>query len=102
MSRILYEEKGNPEFWKNADNCHIEMNNAHNAAENIQKYAIGIEPRRKISFHRDIYGSIHVLYKHWEKIKFVLGKAGDNCNYKGFMEYLRSIEGLGVGSNRIF
>ncbi|MDO9592640.1 MAG: hypothetical protein Q7I98_05525 [Erysipelotrichaceae bacterium] len=102
VSHILYEDKGNPAFWKITDNCQNEMNNARFASSNIQKYVNGIEPRRKISFRRDIYRSIHVLSKHWEKIKFELEKAGDNCNYIGFMEYLRSIEGLGVGSKRIF
>jgi hypothetical protein len=57
--------------------------------------------RRQVSFRRDTFTSIGVLANNWNNILQRLNALrgnGDEAQWIGFMIYLRSIPGLGVGN----
>lgn len=57
--------------------------------------------RKKVSFRKDIFTSVHIFAEEWESILFELNSASCSGNYVSFMEHLRDIKGLGVGSKRL-
>ena len=112
-------KKGNPwntpEYWKVAKNRAIELNSKKINAQETQEAAKmkskkfdSVErkaPRKNIAFREDIFESIGVLAEHWGKIESRLQQLRgekDPETWKTFMGYIREIEGLGVGKNRIY
>jgi len=58
-----------------------------------------IEPKKKISFRKDIFASVNVLASNWEQVLSKLELSVKTKNFEPFFDYIRSIKGLGVGSN---
>lgn len=73
----------------------------YKTASELTNYCVGIKSRVKISFRVDIYDSIVVLAQHWKEIRSVLSESHQAGDYYPFIEYMRSIRGLGVKDNRM-
>lgn len=72
-----------------------------NEIESFLNECSGIKVRRKVSFRKDIFDSIKVLYGEWSDIKRILQVSEESKDFMRFIEYMRSIEGLGSGSKKM-
>ena len=54
-----------------------------------------------ISFRKDVFKSIQILAKNWSELNERLDEASKTGDFYAFAFYLRSIEGLGVGKNKM-
>jgi len=77
-----------------------------NKADNSRKitnevYFINYKERQKISFRKDFYKSVHILAVRWQEIKEYMSKADKKSDWKIFIDYISSIEGLGSGKNKM-
>lgn len=89
------------EFWKDKCKVNLEKSSSRSSAHSIHTLVSGIEFRKKISFRKDIYDSVHILAIHWDKILEKLLQAERKSEFISFIEYIRSIDGLGTGRKKI-
>ena len=61
----------------------------------------GINPRKAISFRKDVFKSIQVLAMNWKELNQRLDEASKTGDFYAFAFHLRSIKGLGTGKNRM-
>ena len=102
VSYLKIYEKDSVDFWLNEENCLKEEAERKKAADKISstlKYHT--PPRKKISFRKDLFKSINILAHNWHRILKKLKASERQHDFKIFMKYIRSIEGLGVGNRRI-
>ena len=59
------------------------------------------DSRQKVSFREDFYNSIFVLAKNWNDLKSKLEQSNKMNDYLIFINYIRSLNGLGARQNRI-
>ena len=71
--------------------------NALKARESFQ----GINPRKAISFRKDVFRSIQILAVNWKELNVRLDEAAKTGDFYAFAFYLRSIKGLGTRKNRM-
>jgi len=90
------------EFWLNEENVSNEEKNRNISANTVLSYIAEAKTRKKISFRKDIYKSIHLLAKNWINIKISLAMSNKTGEYKSFMYFMRNIEGLGVKNRKMF
>lgn len=90
-----------PNFWLDEEFVNGELMKRKESAKEMEGQCTGIDPRQRISFRDDIYGSIVVLANHWNNIKDKLEISNKSNNYKIFIDYISQIEGLGAGNNRM-
>lgn len=88
-------------FWQDESNYLEECNNREQSALLATQTILGITPRKKVSFRKDIYRSIHLLAKSWKEIKDAIDSSETRQNFYPFMSCMRGIIGLGVGNNRM-
>jgi len=102
VSYLKIYEKDSVDFWLNLDNCLKEKEIREKSAVKIfSALKCHTPPRKKISFRKDIFTSINILAYNWQRILSKLEVSEKEQDFKIFMKYMRSIEGLGVGSRRI-
>jgi len=101
VSYLKLNNKNTEKFWKNELNVVREREEKDKAAELISNELSGLKPRKKISFRKDIYASINLLANNWRTILQKLKDSEKSHNFEIFMSFMRSIEGLGVGNNKI-
>ncbi len=102
VSYLKLNGKDNVDFWISKENCVKEEElRKRSAARIINELKCHTPPRKKISFRKDIFPSINILAQHWQRILNKMEISEKQHDFKIFMEYMRSIEGLGVGNRRI-
>lgn len=101
VSYLKINKKDTIDFWTNKSNIEKEEENREQSAIKISDQLKGINPRKKISFRKDIFFSIHLLAKNWSQILDKLDESEKANNFEIFMEFIRSINGLGVGQKKI-
>lgn len=102
VSYLKIKGKDNVDFWTNIENCNREEELRKSSAERIfNELKYHTPPRKKISFRKDIFTSINILAQNWQRILNKLEISEKQHDFKIFMKYMRSIEGLGVGKRRI-
>ena len=101
VSYLKTNKKDTIEFWKKEVNFLEEESLREITAKEITSQIRGINPRKKISFRKDIFSSVHLLAKKWPDILKILVKSEKENNFILFMKYMRSIEGLGTNKKRI-
>jgi hypothetical protein len=101
VSYLKTNKKDTIEFWNNEVNFFKEESIRKITAKKVTTQITGINPRKTISFRKDVFSSVHLLAKKWPDILKILDKSEKESNYILFMEFMRSIEGLGVNKNKI-
>ncbi len=102
VSYLKTTGKDNVEFWLNEFNFKIEEEHRLSNAEIISKELTShTPPRKKISFRKDIFKSINILSQNWHSILDKLEISEKMQDFGIFMKFMRDVEGLGVGNNRI-
>jgi hypothetical protein len=101
VSYLKTEGKDSVSFWIDESEVQREEDARTEAALNISRELTGHKPRKKVSFRRDIYTSIHLLAKKWSQILQKLEESENAKDFEIFMEYIRNIEGLGVGQRKM-
>jgi len=101
VSYLKIYKKDTIGYWTNELNVKKEEENREKEAKNISDELRGIKPRKKISFRKDIYFSIHLLANNWTQILSKLEESEKAKDFEIFMDFLRSINGLGVGQKKI-
>jgi hypothetical protein len=101
VSYLKINKKDSIEFWNKEDNYKNEEFLRKLTAKEITSQIHGINPRKHITFRKDIFSSVHLLAKKWPEILTVLDKSEKENNFILFMTFMRSIEGLGANNNRI-
>lgn len=101
VAYLKINKKNTIQYWIDESNYKKEEEYRKSSAKEISIKLKGIVPRRKISFRKDIFSSIHILAKEWSNILTSLETSERNNDFKIFMNYVRSIEGLGVNSRKI-
>ena len=66
-----------------------------------REYFQGINPRKAISYRKDVFKSIQILAKNWSELNERIDEASKTGDFYAFAFYLRSIEGLGAGKNKM-
>ncbi len=89
------------EKWQNNSFVEEEMNNRYINCQEIINKVSGIEYRQKVTFRKDLYNSVYILANKWEEIKFHMNIASQNQDWKTFIDFLSSIEGLGSAKNKM-
>lgn len=102
VSYLKLNGKDSVDFWQVENNWTEELKNRKESALSICK-ALNSQtaPRKKISFRKDIFPSINILATNWQQILEKLQVSEHNHNFIIFMEYMRNLEGLGVGNRRV-
>jgi hypothetical protein len=101
VSYLKINKKDTIEFWNKEVNYKNEEFLRELNAKEITSQIHGINPRKQITFRKDIFSSVHLLAKKWPEILTILGKSEKENNFILFMTFMRSIEGLGANKNRI-
>lgn len=96
---LKHNKKNNLEYWIQKENIGSEVFNRKISANSIIKIVSGVNPRKKISFRKDIFESIHILSNQWDKIKSELLSSSFSGNYIPFINFMRNLDGL-AGSSR--
>lgn len=87
--------------WKDGKYIDAEIKRKSQSCQEISNKVYGIKSRKKISFRKDFFKSVHILAKEWQEIKKYMDLANEKCNWKIFIDYISSIEGLGSGKNKM-
>jgi len=101
VAYLKVNKKDTIEYWSDQSNYKKEDESRVYSAKKISSQLKGIIPRKKISFRQDIFSSVHILARKWPNILTSLQTSERKNDFKIFMRYVRSIEGLGVNNRRI-
>ncbi|MBO0950883.1 hypothetical protein [Fibrella forsythiae] len=101
VAQLKTLQKHDPLYWSAKSNCDSECAQRHLAAAEAVTRLTGYASRKKVSYRADIYNSIHILASRWPQIRAVLEQSNSTGDFHLFMEYMRGIEGLGVGSKKM-
>jgi hypothetical protein len=102
VSYLKINQKDNSDFWLKKENCVREETLREKSAERISnELKCHTPPRKKISFRKDIFPSINILAQNWQKILNKLEVSDNQNDFTIFINFMRGIEGLGVGNRKI-
>jgi hypothetical protein len=101
ISYLKVSNKTEPAYWIENTNYIQEQRQRLNSASEIINNVIGITPRKKVSFRRDIFESIHILSLKWQEISTQLEKSDKEQDFESFVSFMRTINGLGFGKNKM-
>ena len=87
--------------WCNIEFVKNEINKKNISCQEITNKVSGINYRKKISFRKDFYNSVYILANKWQEIKDYMEISSQKQNWKIFIDYISSIEGLGSGRNKM-
>lgn len=102
VTYLKLNNKDTHEYWLKKEHINYEINKRDKNAAKIRKEVSGTVSRKKITFRKDIFKSIHILATKWDEIKAELESSNNSGDYVSFMKYMREIKGLSVGTNRIY
>lgn len=89
------------ERWLDDAFVKLEIENSEKNAQNIVRVCSGLTSRKKVSFRKDFYSSVSVIAKNWSTIKEKLEAANLRNDYRIFIDYISSLDGLGAGQKRM-
>ena len=98
---LKVSNKNNVKLWLDDSFVKSEIENRDKNARDIVKVCSGLVVRKKVSFRSDFYSSISVIAKNWSTIKEKLEMANLQDDYKIFIKYIGSLDGLGAGKKRM-
>lgn len=98
---IKLKKDFNINTWSDSKFIKNEIFNKDKNCKEILEQVSGILPRKKVAFRNDLYNSVFILAQNWLQIKSKLKDAYVSNNWKLFIDYLSSIEGLGSGKKRM-
>jgi len=101
VAHLKLNGKDRVNFWIDESNYKKEADFREHAAERIAKELTGNGSRKKISFRKDIFKSIYLLALNWQNILAKLAASENARDFLIFMNFMRSLEGLGFGNKRI-
>lgn len=101
VAQLKTLNKHSPSYWEEKGNCRAEQQQRSQAAAEAIRLLQGYVSRKKISYRQDIYDSIHILANQWFQIVAVLEQSDEVGDFQLFMDYMRAIEGLGVGKKKM-
>ncbi|MCI5911737.1 MAG: hypothetical protein MRZ46_08865 [Oscillospiraceae bacterium] len=91
------------EDWQNNKYIETEAKNNNENCKNTFKQVTGIQchKTKEPYFREDFYNSVKILANNWQTIKIKLDESNKKRDWKIFIEYISSIEGLGTGKNKM-
>jgi hypothetical protein len=101
VAYLKINKKDTIQYWINEKNYKKEEKNRKDSAEEISIKLKGMVPRKKISFRRDIFSSVHKLAEKWDDILIALETSERENEFESFMKYVRKIKGLGVNNRKM-
>lgn len=101
ITYLKLNNKDKIELWMNDDFVNDEIESRNINANDIVKMCSGLVPRKKVSFRKDYYSSISIIANNWNDIKESLKISNENNDFSIFINYIRQIEGLGSGKNKM-
>lgn len=101
VAQLKMLNKHSTTYWMDKSNCQLEKQQCNQAAVDAVAMLQGYKTRKKVSYREDIYDSIYILANKWTQILEALEQAHKVADFQLFMEYMRSIEGLGYGKRRM-
>lgn len=99
-----YLKQGNKakvELWLDSDFVNKEIDKSKNSSQSIVNICRGVVARKKVSFRSDYYSSIVVLAKNWREIKSSLEMSNFKGDYRIFIDFISTLDGLGAGKNKM-
>lgn len=93
--------KSRVEYWKDSKNIEMEIDRRKKSINEISSVSSEFNTRAKASFRKDIFPSVGILAQEWDEIQISLANAAENADYIPFMQYVRSIQGLGARKRKI-
>jgi hypothetical protein len=98
---IKESKKNKVALWLDNAFVNSEINNRKMNSQSIVKLCRGLIARKKISFRSDCYSSIAIIAKNWEEIKSKLELSNIQDDFMIFINFIRTLDGLGEGKNRM-
>lgn len=87
--------------WLDINFVENEIDSREENAKSIIDATAGIEPRSKVAFRKDFYSSVAILAENWEEIEFKMNDSNQKSDWRIFIDYLRSLKGLGEGTKKM-
>jgi len=87
--------------WLNKNIVQNEIHSRENNAKSIIDATAGIKSRSKVAFRKDFYSSVAILAENWEEIKAKMNESAQKSDWLIFIDHLRSLKGLGEGTNKM-
>jgi len=101
VTYLKYKHLDHISEWMNSEKVEKLKEDRYIEANRLTDHCIGIEPRIKINFRKDIYDSIVVLANNWMSIKAVLEESNKQGDYVKFIQFIRNLKGLGVNDKKM-
>ena len=101
VTYLKYNQLDHISDWMNLEKVEKLKKDRYVEVNRLTDYCVGIEPRIKISFRKDIYDSIVVLANNWKSIKAVLEESNKQGDYVKFIQFIRNLKGLGVNDKKM-